>query len=72
MAQDIEVPIVRTELKENMLRAVPLVDYFLYEIFALIQSKPNWPLVRLPSRVTVNLQLHRCEPSGNSIFQEQE
>ena len=46
MAENVEVAIVGTELKEDVFWTVPLVQYFFYEIFAIIQAKADWPLIR--------------------------
>jgi hypothetical protein len=45
MAENVEVAIVGTKLEEDVFWTVPLVQYFLYEIFAIIQSKADWPFV---------------------------
>jgi hypothetical protein len=58
MAENVEVAIVGTELEEDVFWTVPLVQYFLYEIFAIIQSKADWPFVRFGPGITLNLQLH--------------
>jgi hypothetical protein len=47
MAKNVEVAIVGKKLEEDVFWTVPLVQYFLYEIFAIIQSKSDWPFVRL-------------------------
>jgi hypothetical protein len=49
---------VKAIQEEDVLRAVPLVGDFLNEIFALIQSKANWPFVCLAACVTLNMQPH--------------
>ena len=46
MAENVEVAIVGTKLEEDVFWTVPLVQYFLYEIFAIIQPKADWPFVR--------------------------
>jgi hypothetical protein len=33
-------------------------NYFLYEIFVIVQLKAKWPLVGLATRVTLNVQAH--------------
>ncbi len=58
MTEDVEVAVVGTNLEGDVLWTVPLVDYFLHKIFAMIQSKANWPFVTLSARVALNLQLH--------------
>lgn len=68
MTENVEVAVVGTNLEEDVLWTVPLVDYFLHKIFAMIQSKANWPFVPLPARVALNMQLHLIivaqEPCG--------
>jgi hypothetical protein len=58
MPENVEVAVVGTNLEDDVLRAVPLIDYFLHKIFPMIQSKANWPFVPLAARVAVNVQLH--------------
>jgi len=45
MADNIEVAIVGTKLEEDVFWTVPLIQDFLHEIFAIIQSKAEWPFV---------------------------
>jgi len=45
MAENVEGAIVGTKLEEDVFWTVPLVQYCLYEIFAIIQSKADWPFV---------------------------
>jgi hypothetical protein len=59
MPEDVEVLIIRPELKKDVFRAVPLVEYFLNKIFVLIQLKANWPFVCLNACITLNVQPHR-------------
>ena len=58
MAEDVKVAIVGTKLEEDVSWTVPLVQYFLYEIFAIIQSKADWPFVRFGARIALNVKLH--------------
>jgi len=58
MTENVEVAVVGANLEEDVLWTVPLVDYFLHKIFAMIQSKANWLFVPLPARVALNMQLH--------------
>jgi hypothetical protein len=58
MTENVEVAVVGANLEEDVLWTVPLIDYFLDKVFAMIQSKANWPFVALAARVAVNLQLH--------------
>ena len=58
MTENVEVAVVGTNLEEDVLWTVPLIDYFLHKIFAMIQSKANRPFVPLAARVALNMQLH--------------
>jgi len=58
MPENVQISIIREDLKEPMLRAAPLVDDLLHQIFVLLQPKTNRPLVRLAFRMTPNLQFH--------------
>jgi hypothetical protein len=39
MTENVEVAVIGPKLEELMLRAVPLIDYFLNEIFVIVQLK---------------------------------
>lgn len=54
MTENVKVTVLRAELKEYVVRPVPLVDYFFDDILMVIQLKPNRPLVCLPPRITLN------------------
>lgn len=58
MTQDVEIAIIRADLEKDMLRAIPLVEHFLDNIFVTVQAKANGALIRLPPRVTMDLQGH--------------
>jgi hypothetical protein len=58
MTENVEVVVVGAKLEEGVFWTVPLVDYLFYEIFAITQSKANWPFVGLAARVAVNVHLH--------------
>jgi hypothetical protein len=49
MTENIQVAVVRPELEERTFGAVPLIDYFLHEIFAVVQLKAKRSLVVLSS-----------------------
>jgi len=66
MPDDIDVAVVGTELEEDLLWTVPLIDDFLDEVFAITQLKAHWPLVALPARVAVDAQLHLMLVAQNS------
>jgi hypothetical protein len=55
MAENVEVAIVGTKLEEDVFWTVPLVQYFLYEIFAIVQSKADWPFVRFAAGIALNV-----------------
>lgn len=57
-AEDIKVPIVRTNFIKGLLGAVPLVENVFHQIVMTIQTKTDRPLVRFPSCVAHDLQLH--------------
>ena len=58
MAKNVEVAIVCMNLEEDVFWTVPLIDYFLDKIFAITQSKTNWPFAPCAARVALNVQLH--------------
>jgi hypothetical protein len=58
MTENVEVAVVGANFEEGMLGSVPLIDYFLDKIFAMIQSKAEWPLVALAARVALDMHLH--------------
>jgi hypothetical protein len=51
--ENVDVAVVGSKLKEDVFRAVPLMDYFPYEIFAVIQAKTDWPFVCFRPRITL-------------------
>jgi hypothetical protein len=57
-AEDIKVPIVGTNFVKGLLGAVPLVEDVFDEILVSLQTKADRPLIRFPSRVALDLQLH--------------
>jgi len=57
-AQDIEIAVVRAYFVKGILRAVPLVQYFLDHVLAILKPKSNRPFVRRPPRVAIHFQLH--------------
>jgi hypothetical protein len=67
MTDNVDVAVIGAELEENVLWTVPLVDYFLYEIFASTQLKANRPFVALPAGIAVNLQLHLIIVAQNRL-----
>lgn len=58
MPENIEVLVVRSNLKEDVFWAVPLVQYFLDKMFVPIQLKANRSFVRLAASITLNVQPH--------------
>lgn len=58
MPQNIHILVIGTDLEKHMLWPIPLVNHFLDDVLALIQPKPDGPLLPLPRRVALDLQLH--------------
>lgn len=58
MTENVEVAVVGTNLEEDVLWTIPLIDYFLHKILAMIKLKANWPFVPLAARVALNPQPH--------------
>ena len=58
MAKDVEIVVVGPNFVEGIVRAVPLVEDLLYQVFMAIKAKANGPLVRLSARVAIDFQLH--------------
>ncbi|HWC19111.1 MAG TPA: hypothetical protein VG498_19020 [Terriglobales bacterium] len=58
VTKDVKVAVVCPELEELVFGATPLIDYFLHEILAFVQSEPNRYLVGLATRIALNVQLH--------------
>ena len=56
--QDIEITAVYTYFEVNFMLAVPLIEYFLDEIVAIIHLKTNRPLVSLVTRVAFYVKCH--------------
>ena len=51
MLQNIEVAIVRADLVEGFIWAVPLIENFLDYVFTVHKLKPYGPLIRFPRGV---------------------
>ena len=58
LSQDIEIPIIGANFVKDILWPVPLIEYLLNHVLVSIKSKTNRPLIRLPSRVAIDFQLH--------------
>jgi hypothetical protein len=67
MTDNVNVAVVGAELEEDVLWTVPLVDDFLYVIFAIAQLKANWPFVALPAGIAVNVQPHLIIVAQNQL-----
>jgi hypothetical protein len=50
-AQDIEITVIGADFEKEILRAVPLVEEFLDQIFVSVQPKANRSFVRYPSGI---------------------
>src|SRR5208337_1505306 len=57
-AQDVEIAVICTDFVKGILRAVPLVPYFLDHVLVPVQPKANRPFVRRPTGVAIHFQLH--------------
>lgn len=53
--QGVLITIIRTYLKENIGRAIPLVHYFFDPILTPVESKANWSLIRFTSGITIDV-----------------
>jgi hypothetical protein len=53
VTQYIEVPIVRADLVEDFVRAVPMIQNFLDQVFTVPELKPHRSLVRLPAGIAL-------------------
>lgn len=58
MAKNVQITVVRPELEEHIIRAIPLIDDFLDKILAIVQLKADWSLVCFATGVTLNVQVH--------------
>lgn len=63
MPENIEVAVISANLVKGIVWAVPLVQYFLDQVLVPIKSKANRPFVRLPTRITIYIQLHIVGPA---------
>jgi len=53
--QNIEVPIVGADLVEDFVRAVPLIQNFLDQVFTVPELKSHRSLIRLPASIALHL-----------------
>jgi hypothetical protein len=58
MPENIEIFVVSSDLKKDVLWTVPLVQYFLDKMFVPIQLKANRPFICLAAGITLNVQPH--------------
>ena len=56
--QDEKIAVIRPNFVKGIMRAVPLIQQLLYQVFVLIKPKTDRSFVRLPARITIHLQLH--------------
>jgi hypothetical protein len=47
VAQDVNLPVMRTNFEEDVFGPVPLIQYFLNQVIMPVQSKTKWSLIRL-------------------------
>jgi hypothetical protein len=64
MPEDIEVPIIGSQLEEKMVRPVPLIEYLFDQVFAAVQLKASRLLVASMTRVALDAQHHRFSVSS--------
>ena len=57
-AQDVEIAVIGTDFVKDIGRSVPLVQYFLDQVFVSVQPKANRSFVRYPTGIALHLQLH--------------
>src|SRR5271166_4947222 len=62
-AQDVEIAVICTDFVKAILRAVPLVQYFLNHVLVPIQPKANRPFVRCSTGIAIYLQIHLLSSS---------
>jgi hypothetical protein len=60
--QNIKVAVVRSDLVEGLLGAVPLIENFLDHISMVAKLKLHRPLVRLPAGIALYLEDHPNRP----------
>jgi hypothetical protein len=65
--QDVKVAVIRPNFVKGIMKAVPLIQQLLYQVFVLIKPKTDRSFVRLPTRITIHLQLH-LRPSSERPF----
>ena len=56
--ENIGVLIIRAELEEHMLRAIPLVKHLLDQVFVSLKAKPHRPLVSHAPGIALHFDLH--------------
>ena len=57
-AQDVEIAVISMDFEKGILRAVPLIEYFLDQIFVPVETKPKRPFVRRTPGIAIHFQLH--------------
>src|SRR5664279_1482065 len=61
--QDVEIAVVRAYFVKGILRAVPLVQYFLDHVLTIVEPKTNRPFVRCSTGIATYLQIHLLSSS---------
>ena len=65
MPQDVDIPIVRANFEEDILRSVPLVEHLLDHILMPVHSKTERPFLRV---LPLTLTLERYPQRARSVF----
>lgn len=73
--QNVEIAVICANLVKGMVWAVPLVQHLLDQVFVPVKAKTDRPFVRLPTGVTIYLELHMLIlahrdtlPGGQAVF----
>jgi hypothetical protein len=57
LPQDVEIAVVRADFEEGIMRAIPVVEYLINQVFVPAKSKPNRPFFRFSAGIAINLKL---------------
>ena len=76
-AQNVLVPIVCAHFEEHVIRPVPLIQEFFYNVQSLAEVKPNRSLISFSTRIAFHLDLHTpivtgipgCEAPGSETLE---
>jgi hypothetical protein len=67
MPEDVEIAVIRPNLEEHAIRAVPLVKNLFDNKVTILKPKPNGTFVRFPACVTLHLELHPFSAQCRSL-----